>query len=110
FAEWALPDGQLRSAFGAELFEHDRGGGHAGFRDLSRGLAFGVAGAGEELTESSALERHRLAALLAGLVGERIFLGGGGAVCGRGLGQLSRILAFRLVRAGERLRAFSDRG
>src|SRR5215510_10823815 len=52
FAERAMPDGQLRPAFGAFLFEHDWGGGHTRFRNLARGLALGVAGGGEKLTEA----------------------------------------------------------
>src|SRR5262245_17323652 len=55
FAERAMPDGQLRLAFGAFLFENHRGGGHARFRDLARGLALGVAGAGQKLAEPPAL-------------------------------------------------------
>ena len=42
------------------LFEHDRAAATARFGDLARSLAFGITGAGEELTEATALERHRL--------------------------------------------------
>src|SRR5215470_1741438 len=98
-----MPYGQLRPALRALLFEHNRGGGDAGFRDLARGLALGVARAGEKLAEPPALERHWSAALLAGLVGVRILLGGGLAVRGRRLGQLARVLAFGIIRAGEEL-------
>src|SRR5215471_10833487 len=103
FAERPMPDGQLRAAFGTLFFEHHRGRGHAGFRDLARGLALGVARAGEKLAEPPALERHGSAALLAGLVGVRILFGGALAVGGRRLGQLARVLAFGIIRAGEEL-------
>src|SRR5262245_24650454 len=103
FAEGAMPDGQLRSAFGAFLFEHHRCGGHAGFGYLARGLAFRVAGASEKLSEAPALERHRLAALLAGFVGVGVLLAGALAVRHRRLGQLASILAFGIIRAGQEL-------
>src|SRR5499426_1107813 len=103
FAERPLPYSQLRAAFGTLLFEHHRGGGHAGFRDLARGLALGVARAGEKLAEPPALERHGSAALLAGLVGVGILFRSPLAVGGRRLGQLARVLAFGIIRAGEEL-------
>src|SRR5262249_17397295 len=108
FAEGAMSDCQLRSAIRTFFFEHHRGGGHAGFHDLARGLAFGVAGAGEKLTEPPALERHRSSAFFTSLVGERVFLRGARGARGRRLGQLARVLAFRIICAGEKLAEASE--
>ena len=68
-AEPALLEHQVRLALRALLVEDlvRLGGRQALLRrdDLPRRLALRVAGAGQELTEAPALERHRLAAVLA---------------------------------------------
>src|SRR4029453_3774328 len=65
----SLLDDQVRLALRAFLVEDliRLGGGHAllGGDDLPRGLALGIAGAREELSEPPALDGHRLAAVLA---------------------------------------------
>ena len=71
-AEPALLEHEVRLALRALLVEDliRLGGGQPllGRDDLPRRLALGIAGAGEELAEAAALERHRLAAVLARLL------------------------------------------
>src|SRR4029078_9796348 len=99
-AEPALLDDQVRAALRALLVEDlvRLGGGDSllGGDDLPRRLALGIAGAGEGLADAAALDRHRLAAVLARLL-ERL------RSFGRGLRrlQLAGVLALGIAAAGE---------
>src|SRR6185436_7826786 len=68
--------------------------------DSSRGLALGVAGAREELSELSALERHRTAAVLARLWFAAFCRGVSAFFCSFVGCDFLRVLALRIARAG----------